>query len=153
MAIINLRKHYYPLYTKDTFIEVPDEVAAVMEECRLYENRQEHRKSYYHVYSMDCSPGIENHAMFLVLSPEELLIQDLDEAAEEMLLAHLNEAITHLSPTQVRRLHARYALKKKYREIAAAESVSHSCACESVYGAIKKLQKYFAKNGWLEKED
>ena len=36
MAIINLRKHYYPLYTKDTFIEVPDEVAAVMEECRLY---------------------------------------------------------------------------------------------------------------------
>ena len=27
-----------------------------MEECRLYENRQEGRKSYYHVYSMDCSP-------------------------------------------------------------------------------------------------
>ena len=48
MAIINLRKHYYPLYTKDTFIEVPDEVAAVMEECRLYENRQEGRKSYYY---------------------------------------------------------------------------------------------------------
>ena len=44
MAIINLRKHYYPLYTKDTFMEVPDEVAAVMEECRLYENRQEGRK-------------------------------------------------------------------------------------------------------------
>ena len=69
MAIINLRKHYYPLYAKDTFVEVPDEVAAVMEECRLYENRQEGRKSYYHVYSMDCSPGIENHAMFLVQSP------------------------------------------------------------------------------------
>ena len=153
MAVINLRKYYYPIYTKDTFVEVPDDVAEVLEEGRLYENRQEHRKTYYHVYSMDCSPGIENHAMFLVLSPEELLIQDLDEAAEEMLLAHLNEAITHLSPTQVRRLHARYALKKKYREIAAAESVSHSCACESVYGAIKKLQKYFAKNGWLEKED
>lgn len=27
MAIVNLRKHYYPLYTKDTFVEVPDEVA------------------------------------------------------------------------------------------------------------------------------
>ena len=39
MAIVNLRKHYYPLYTKDTFVEVPDEVAAVMEECRLYENQ------------------------------------------------------------------------------------------------------------------
>ena len=107
MAIVNLRKHYYPLYTKDTFVEVPDEVAAVMEECRLYENRQEGRKSYYHVYSMDCSPGIENHAMFLVQSPEDLIIREIDEAAEELLLAHLAEAITHLSPTQARRLHAR----------------------------------------------
>ena len=82
MAIINLRKHYYPLYTKDTFVEVPDEVAAVMEECRLYENRQEGRKSYYHVYSMDCSPGIENHAMFLVQSPEDLIIREIDEATD-----------------------------------------------------------------------
>ena len=98
MAIINLRKHYYPLYTKDTFIEVPDEVAAVMEECRLYENRQEGRKSYYHVYSMDCSPGIENHAMFLVQSPEDLIIREIDEATEELLLEHLAEAVTHLSP-------------------------------------------------------
>ena len=81
MAIINLRKHYYPLYTKDTFVEVPDEVAAVMEECRLYENRQEGRKSYYHVYSMDCSPGIENHAMFLVQSPEDSIIREI--AADE----------------------------------------------------------------------
>ena len=78
MAIINLRKHYYPLYTKDTFVEVPDEVAAVMEEYRLYENRQEGRKKYYHVYSMDCSPGIENHAMFLVQSPEDLIIREID---------------------------------------------------------------------------
>ena len=72
MAIINLRKHYYPLYTTDTFVEVPDEVAAVMEECRLYENRQEGRKSYYHVYSMDCSPGIENQkAMLLQYAMEQ----------------------------------------------------------------------------------
>ena len=56
MAIVNLRKHYYPLYTKDTFVEVPDEVAAVMEECRLYENRQEGKKSYYHVFSVGYWP-------------------------------------------------------------------------------------------------
>ena len=152
MAIINLRKHYYPLYTKDTFVEVPDEVAAVMEEYRLYENRQEGRKKYYHVYSMDCSPGIENHAMFLVQSPEDLIIREIDEAAEELLLERLAEAITHLSPTQARRLHARYALEKKFREIAADEGISGSCACDSVTGALKKLQKIFAKNGWMEKE-
>ena len=153
MAVINLRKHYYPLYTKDTFIEVPDEVAAVMEECRLYENRQEGRKSYYHVYSMDCRPGIENHAMFLVQSPEDLIIREIDEAAKELLLERLAEAITQLSPTQVRRLHARFALEKKFREIAADEGVSGSCATESITSAIRKLKKIFAKNGWLKKED
>ena len=152
MAIINLRKYYYPIYTKDTFIEVPDDVAAVLEEERRIENRQHHKKSYYHVYSMDCSPGIENHAMFLVLSPEELMIRAEDEAAAELMLVHLAEAVTHLSPVQVRRLHARYALKKKFREIAADEGVRGSSVNASVTGAVKKLQKFFAKNGWLDKE-
>ncbi len=153
MAIINLRKYYYPIYAKDTFIEVPDDVAEVLEEGRLIENRQDHKRSYYHVYSIDCSPGIENHAVFLVMSPEDLMIQEIDEATMELMLVRLAEALTQLSPIQARRLHARYALKKKYREIAADEGISHSCASESVYGAIKKLQKYFAKNGWLNKED
>ena len=152
MAIINLRKYYYPVYAKDTFIEVPDEVAEALEEGRLVESRQEHKKSYYHVYSIDCTPAIENHAMFLVLSPEDLLIKEIDDAVAELMPARLAEALTHLSPIQARRLHARFALKKKYREIAADEGVSHSCASESVSGAIRKLQKYFAKNGWLEKE-
>jgi len=43
-------------------------------------------------------------------------------------------------------------LKKKFREIAADEGISGS-ACDSVTGALKKLQKIFAKNGWLEKEE
>lgn len=30
MAIINLRKYYYPTYKKDTFIEVSDEVAEAL---------------------------------------------------------------------------------------------------------------------------
>ena len=129
MAIINLRR-YYPHYPKDKFLEVPDEVAAALEEGRL----------------------IENHAMFLVLSPEELLLQEIDEAAAKLTLVHLAEAMTHLSPIQARRLHARYALKKKFREIAAAEGVSGRCANESVTSAIKKMQKFFIKNGWMPKE-
>ena len=151
MAIINLRR-YYPHYPKDKFLEVPDEVADALEEGRLIENRQDHKRKYYHVYSMDCTPTIENHAMFLVLSPEELLIQEIDEAAAELTLVRLAEAMTQLSPIQARRLHARYALKKKFREIAAAEGVSGSCANESVTSAIKKMQKFFIKNGWMPKE-
>ncbi len=48
MASINLRR-YYPHYPKDKFIDVPDEVAAALEEGRLIENRQDHKRSYYHV--------------------------------------------------------------------------------------------------------
>ncbi len=151
MAVINLRR-YYPHYPKDKFIDVPDDVADELEEGRRIENRQNSRRTYYHVYSIDQSPAIENHAMFLVLSPEELMIQAEDEANAELMLEHLTEAILLLSPIQARRLHARYALKKKFREIAAAEGVSGSCANESVTSAIKKMQKFFIKNGWMPKE-
>ena len=151
MAVINLRR-YYPHYPKDKFMDVPDEVAAALEEGRRAEHNQESKRTYHHVYSMDGSPGIENHAMFLVLSPEELLIQGEDEAAAEQMLENLTVAIAQLSPIQARRLHARYALKKKYREIAEDEGIGGSCAARSVAGAITKLQKFFIKNGWMPEE-
>ena len=150
MAVINLRR-YYPHYPKDKFIEVPDDVADALEEGRRIENRQDGKRTYYHVYSIDQSPAIENHAMFLVLSPEELMIQAEDEAAADLMLERLADAMLLLSPTQARRLHARYTLKKKFREIAADEGVSGSCATESVTSAVRKLQKFFIKNGWMPK--
>lgn len=151
MAIINLRR-YYPHYPKDKFMDVPDEVAAALEKGRRIEHRQDNRRTYYHVYHINCSPGIENHALVLVLSPEELLIQGENEAAAELVLANLASAIIQLSPIQARRLHARYALKKKFREIAADEDVTGSCAAASVTSAITKLQKFFIENGWMPKE-
>ena len=86
----------------------------------------------------------------IVVKP--LLIQDEDEAAAELVLANLAAAIAQLSPIQARRLHARYALKKKYREIAADEGVTGCCAAKSVTSAVTKLQKFFIKNGWMPKE-
>ena len=151
MAIINLRR-YYPHYPKDKFIEVPDDVADALEEGRRIENRQDGKRAYYHVYSIDQSPAIENHAMFLVLSPEEIMIQAEEEAAAGLMMEHLADAMLLLSPTPARRLHARYTLKKKFREIAADEGVSGSCATESVASAVRKLRKFFIKNGWIPKE-
>ena len=151
MAVINLRR-YYPHYPKDKFIDVPDDVADELEEGRRIENRQNSRRTYYHVYSIDQSPAIENHAMFLVLSPEELMIQAEDEANAELMLEHLADAILLLSPIQARRLHARFVLKKKFREIAADEGVSGSCAADSVTSAVRRLQRFFEKNGWMPKE-
>lgn len=148
MTVINLRR-YYPHYPKDKFIEVSDEVVDALEEGRLIENRQNGKRTYYHVYSIDQSLAIENHAMFLVLSPEKLMIQAEDEANADLMLEHLSDAMLLLSPIQARWLHARYALKKKFREIAADEGVSGSCATESVTSAVRKLQKFFQKSGWM----
>ena len=153
MTVINLRKYYYPIYTRDTFMEVPDEVAEAIIEGQRIERREDGKKTYHGVYSLDASIGIENHAMFLVPSPEDILVEAQEQAEYEELLARLAEAISSLTPTQARRLHARYALKKKLREIAADEGISGSCVSASLDGAIRKLQKIFAKNGWLEKED
>ena len=110
------------------------------------------KRAYYHVYSIDQTPTIENHAMFLVLSPEDLMIQAEDEAAADLMLEHLADAMLLLSPIQARRLHARYALKMKFREIAADEGVSGSCAADSVNSAVRRLQKFFQQNGWIPKE-
>ena len=57
---------------------------------------------------MDCSPGIENYAMFMVLSTKELMLQEIDKAASELLLVHLAEAVSLHSLTQARRLRARF---------------------------------------------
>ena len=152
MTIINLRKYYYPLYAKDTFLEVPDEVAEAIIEAHRSEHNQDSKITYYGVLSLDASIGLENHVASLAPSAEEVLLQAAEQAEYEEVLARLAEAISLLSETQARRLHARYALKKKFREIAADEGISGSCANASVTGAVKKLQKIFAKNGWLEKE-
>lgn len=76
------------------------------------------------------------------------MIQAEDEAAQELLLEHLREAIGQLTPMQARRLHMRYMLEMKYREIAEAEGISPTQASDSVRRAVKKLQRYFKKQKW-----
>lgn len=148
MAIINLKKYYYPLITEDTFIEVPDDVAEAFVETEREARREHSRKHYYGVYSYDQSIGMENHFLFHEPSPEELLVKQVDDDEYALLLSHLYEAIGKLSDTQRRRLIARYRDGMKLREIAEAEGVSTSCATESVASAIRKLKKIFKKNDW-----
>ena len=70
MKTINLKKYYYPICKKDTFVEVPDAVAdAIVEESRA-ENAND-AKQHYHCYSLDASPGIEHHFPEQVISPED----------------------------------------------------------------------------------
>ena len=58
MKTINLKKYYYPICKKDTFVEVPDEVAdAIVEESRAEDAND--AKQHYHCYSLDASPGMK----------------------------------------------------------------------------------------------
>lgn len=155
MTIINLRKYYYPLVKTDTFMEVPDEVADALLHLQREENNRE-RKIWYHkaYFSLDCDDGIENDAIgWEQPSPEDCMIQMENEAAHELLLLHLQEAIATLTPMQARRLHMRYMLGMKFREIAEVEGVSSSETSRSVKSAIKKLQKYFKKKKWTREDD
>ncbi len=152
MTIINLKKYYYPLVKTDVFVEVPDEIADALLHLRREENNRKSKMFYHKAYfSLDCEDGIENYAIgWEQPSPEQLMIQAEDEAAHELLLEHLREAIDNLTQTQARRLHMRYMLQMKYREIAEAEGISPTQASDSVRAAVKRLQKYFKKKKWLK---
>lgn len=154
MTIINLKKYYYPLYKTDVLVEVPDEVADALLHLRREENNRMSKMFYHKAYfSLDCENGIENDAIgWEQPSPEQLMIQAKGEAAHALLLEHLREAIGQLTPTQARRLHMRYMLGMKYREIAAAEGISPTQASQSVRGTVKRLQKYLKKRKWTKEE-
>ena len=150
MQRINLRKYYYPLYDEDIFIEVPDEIATVLwEEHCLDDNTR--RNLWIHTYSLDQSPEIENHFPEQICSAEEIMLQREADQYREFLLGKLDEALATLTPKQLRRLKARFVEGKKYREIAEMEGIDTSIAHHSVRAAIRRLQKYFIQNGWMEK--
>ena len=148
--IINLRKDYYPLYKTDTFVEVPAEVAEALLHLRREENNRQSRMFYHKAYfSLDCEDGIENAAIgWEQLSPEDYMIQLENEAEHKLLLLHLQEAITSLTPTQARRLHMRYMLGMKYQEIAEVEGGSSAKVADSVRASVKRLRNYFKKQKW-----
>ena len=150
MQRINLKKFYHPLYDKDIFIEVSDDVAvALWEEHCLDDNTR--RNLCIHTYSLDQSPEIENHFPEPICSAEEILLQREADQYREFLLGKLDAALATLTPKQLRRLKARFMEGKKYREIAEMEGIDTSIAHHSVRAAIRRLQKYFIQNGWMEK--
>ena len=153
MKTINLKKYYYPICKKDTFVEVPDEVAdAIVEESRA-ENAND-AKQHYHCYSLDASPGIEHHFPEQVISPEDILMEKEtereQEAARALMMERLREALATLTPRQASCLHARFWEGKQFKEIAEAEGFTTSAAIVTVRNAIIKLQKYYIRRGWMK---
>ncbi|MCC8025519.1 MAG: sigma-70 family RNA polymerase sigma factor [Clostridium sp.] len=153
MTTINLRKYYYPMYKTDVFVEVTDEVAEAMKHFDRQMNNYQRRTVYHRAYySLDAYDWTENYALEHGKSPEEILLEREEQAAHRQLIAALPEAFSLATPLQARRLHMRYMLGMKYREIAAAEGISPTQASQSVRGAVKRLQKYFKKRKWTKEE-
>ena len=78
------------------------------------------RKMYRYkaFYSLDCNDGIENAAIgWAQPSPEDCLMEKEAQAEYAELLRRLYEAISSLTPTQARRVHARYMLGMKVRTL------------------------------------
>ena len=133
MKTINLRD-YYPYYTRDTFVDLPDEVIAAIKPYRAEE--QAHRRRMYRnkVYSLDMD-GMENHVMFTALSPCELYERKLT-------YQELYAAIADLPDKQAQRIYAHYFMKMSMSAIARTEGVSRMAVSASIERGLRQMEKW-----------
>ena len=88
MKTIDLKKYYYPICLKEALVELPDEVADAIAEAARTENAND-AKQHYHCYSLDASPGIENHSPEQAASPEDILMEEETEREQEAARAYV----------------------------------------------------------------
>ena len=103
MKTLNLKKYYYPICKKDTFVEVPDEVAdAIVEESRAEDAND--AKQHYHCYSLDASPGMEHHFPEQAISPGRYSDGEGNGTGTggrpRLMMERLREALATLTPRQ-----------------------------------------------------
>ena len=141
MKQINLRKFYSSIYMEDTYIIVSDEIADALEEEKR-KVKAMYAKIAYHgaYYSLNRDDGIENHTLFSLSSPDEMLEQ-------KQLRLHLYATIMELPSKQAKRLYAYFLLRMKLSDIARMEGVNEPAIWKSIQRALKglrnKMNKYF----------
>lgn len=148
MKTINLR-WMYPHYRHDEFVDVTDEVWAAMYQAQREMENYERRKVYHRAYySLDAYSWLENYALEHSRSPEDILLEREEMTTRLHLIAALPVALAHATPTQARRVHARYMLGMKVKDIAAMEGITPSQAGKSIHAALRRLRRYFARQKW-----
>ena len=138
MQTINLR-NCYPFYTSDRFIDVPDEVAALLLAHARYEAAYQ-RRTYRHRahYSLDRGDGIEHDILFVSLSPCEIYERKITNE-------QLHAAIANLPDKQAKRIYAHYFLGMSKAAIARAEGVGRATIGESIERGLKGIEKFLKK--------
>lgn len=139
MAKINLREQYPDFYKNDYIIEVPDEVAAIMQEYDRLEAAYRHR-TYYHKahYSLDRGDGIEYNALFVSVTPYEIY-------ERKVTMEQLHAAIASLPDKQAKRITARYFLGLTSEAIAKSEGVSVTAVNNSLQRGLRNIEKFLKK--------
>lgn len=133
MKEINLRELYPDTYNTDTFVEVADEVWAVISSSQRAEVAYERRKFRHKAHhSLDYGNGIEKAALPHTPTPEELL-------EEKQQREQLYTVVMSLPKKQAKRIYARFYLGMTAVEIAHAEGVHPSRVRESIRRGLKKL--------------
>ena len=139
MAKINLRD-FYPWYTHDEFVEVPDVIAE-----ELFADRRYHKSHAQRIrrnkafYSLDAGDGIEASAI--------VSSTDNPEAVLEMMERHCRicRALNSLPEIQGRRIEAHYILGKSVKEIATAEGVHERTIRKALTRGLEAMKKYMKK--------
>ena len=139
MKRINLRD-YYPFYTSDSFIDVPDEVAAMLQEFGRYEAAYRMR-TYRHkaYYSLDRDDGVQHDILFVDLPPDEFY-------ERKVTMERLYSALASLPDKQAQRIYAHYFLGLSKAAIARAEHVSRITVGQSITRGLNSLKLYLEKN-------
>lgn len=135
MKKVNLRELYPKIYKSDTLIEVADEVEMVFKVSKRSEEAYNRKKYRYKAhYSLDRNDGIENDALLMQCTPDQILEEK--QLKEEILIA-----VMTLPKSQAKRIYAHFYLGMSITEIAIAEGVSKSRISESISYGLKNLSK------------
>ena len=140
MKKINLRDDY-PLYSKDTVVEVPEEVALLLREFELLEEANRIRTYRYRAfYSLDYTGGIERDLAALdQKSPYDILEESYDTE-------QLYKGLASLPEKQRNRIYAHYFLGMSKSAIARAEKINESNVRQSIEHGLRNLEKFLRKN-------
>jgi len=139
MATINLRE-FYPWYTHDEIVDVPDVIAAELMAGRRYDyNYKQRVRRNMAFYSLDAEDGIETAVIYRDRTPWELI-----EMAEQH--CRLCRALNSLPEIQGRRIEAHFILGKSRAEIAEAEGVSENSVNVAIKRGLLAMRKFLQKN-------
>ncbi len=143
MKFIDLRKEYPHMDSTYSKYPVSYKIDAMFEEYRLAEQALKKRKMRNgDVVSLDTEPGVEAHVMERVASPEEEVVQHIQN--EE-----LYKALRSIPRKQADRIYAYYFMDMTLEEIANAEDTTIQAIYYSIQTGKKNL-KQILKNFLFE---